>query len=66
MSISKYRNSKTGIVYCYESVAVWDRERKQSRPQRTYLGRWDETTQSIIPTEGKRGRKKSQPAAEAG
>lgn len=58
MGIVKYKNPKTGIVYCYESTPKWDSEKGQARPTRTYLGRWDEETQSIVPTTGKRGRRK--------
>ena len=48
MGIVKYKNPKTGITYCYESTPKWDPEKGQARPTRTYLGRWDEETQSII------------------
>lgn len=58
MGIVKYKNPKTGIIYCYESTPKWDPEKGQARPTRTYLGRWDEETQSIIPTNGRRGRRK--------
>ena len=58
MGIVKYKNPKTGIIYCYESTPKWDPEKGQARPTRTYLGRWDEETQSIIPTNGRRGRPK--------
>lgn len=60
MGIVKYKNPKTGIIYCYESTPKWDPEKGQARPTRTYLGRWDEETQSIVPTNGKRGRKKKE------
>ena len=67
MGIVKYKNPKTGIIYCYESTPKWDPEKGQARPTRTYLGRWDEETQSIIPTNGRRGRPKKQdvPAEES-
>ena len=64
MAIVKYTNPKTGLTYCYESTAQWDPEKGQSRPKRVYLGRWDEETQSIIKTDGNRGRKKK-PADES-
>ena len=60
MGIVKYKNPKTGIIYCYESTPKWDPEKGQARPTRTYQGRWDEETQSIIPTNGRRGRPKKQ------
>ena len=60
MGIVKKKKKKTGIIYCYESTPKWDPEKGQARPTRTYLGRWDEETQSIIPTNGRRGRPKKQ------
>ena len=47
MGIVKYKNPKTGIIYCYESTPKWDPEKGQARPTRTYLGRWDEETQLV-------------------
>lgn len=66
MGIVKYKNPKTGIIYCYESTPKWDPEKGQARPTRTYLGRWDEETQSIVPTNGKRERRKKQEAPAGG
>ena len=57
MAIVKHKTA-SGIIYCYDSTPKWDPNLKQARPQKTYLGRWDEATQSIIPTTGRRGRKK--------
>ena len=59
MAIIKHKTA-SGIIYCYDSTLKWDPNLKQARPQKTYLGRWDEETQSIIPTTGKRGRKKKE------
>mgnify|MGYP002625651701 FL=1 len=64
MGIVKYKNPKTGIIYCYESTPKWDPEKGQARPTRTYLGRWDEETQSIVPTDGRRGRKKKEASSQ--
>ena len=58
MSIVKYTNKKTGIVSWYESTSHYDPETKQSRPVRKYLGREDPVTGELIPSTGKRGRKK--------
>ncbi len=55
MSIVKYKN-QSGVTYAYESIAIWDPEKKQSRPKRVYLGRIDEKTGGIISSSGKRGR----------
>lgn len=55
MAIVKYKN-QSGVTYAYESIAIWDPEKKQSRPKRVYLGRIDEKTGEIISSSGKRGR----------
>lgn len=59
MAIIKHTTA-AGITYCYESTPKWDPVKKQARPQKTYLGRWDDETQTIIPSSGKRGRRKSE------
>lgn len=61
MSIVKYTNKKTGVVTLYESTSHYDPETKQSRPVRKYLGREDPVTGELIPSSGKRGRKKDTP-----
>ncbi|MBQ7563853.1 MAG: hypothetical protein IJT16_07665 [Lachnospiraceae bacterium] len=58
MSIVKYTNKKTGMVAVYESTSHYDPETKQSRPIRKYLGMEDPETGALIPSSGKRGRKK--------
>ena len=58
MSIVKYTNKKTGVVTLYESTSHYDPETTQSRPVRKYLGREDPVTGELIPSSGKRGRKK--------
>ena len=59
MAIIKHKTA-SGITYCYDSTPKWDPVKKQARPQKKYLGRWDEETQTIIPTTGKRGRKRKE------
>ena len=59
MSIVKYTNKKTGMVAVYESTSHYDPETKQSRPVRKYLGIEDPKTGELIPSSGKRGRKKT-------
>ena len=44
----------------YESTSYYDPETKQSRPRRKYLGIEDPETGKLIPSSGKRGRKKAQ------
>ena len=56
-SIVFQKDKRSGITYAYESVSYWDKEKKQSRAKRTLVGRVDEKTGEISPTDG-RGRKK--------
>ena len=58
MSIVRYVNKKTGVVALYESTSHYDPETKQSRPVRKYLGTEDPETGELIPSSGKRRRKK--------
>lgn len=44
------KNKKTGAVYAYESESYWDKEKKQPRSRRRYLGKIDPITNEIIPT----------------
>ena len=48
MSIIKLRRGH--IVYLYESVSYWDKEKKQPRSIRKLLGKLDETTGKIVST----------------
>lgn len=64
MSIVRYTNKKTGQVMLYESTSYYDPETKQSRPKRKYLGIEDPETGELIPSSGKRGRKKAQEGEE--
>ncbi len=59
MSIVRYVNKKTGTVALYESTSYYDPVTKQSRPKRKYLGTEDPETGGLIPSSGKRGRKKT-------
>jgi transposase len=53
------KDKRSGITYAYESISHWDKEKKQSRSKRTLIGRVDETTGKILPTDG-RGRRDTQ------
>ena len=55
MSIVKSKDKRTGITYVYESESYWDKEKKQPRARRKLIGKLDEETGEIIPTDG-RGR----------
>lgn len=57
MSIVKAKDKRTGTIYVYESESYWDKEKKQPRNKRTLIGKLDEETGEIIPTDG-RGRKR--------
>ena len=59
MSIVKYRRGDR--VYVYDSQPVWDPEKKQARPKRTYLGMEDPDTGELIPSSRKAGRKPKSP-----
>ena len=58
-AIIKQKDSRSGITYAYESVSYWDKEKKQSRAKRTLIGRVDEVTGQIVPTDGRGRRSKS-------
>lgn len=58
MSIVRYTNKQTGVVTLYESTSHYDPVTQQSRPIRKYLGVEDPETGELIPSSGKRGRKK--------
>lgn len=57
MSIVKCKDKRTGITYVYESESYWDKEKQQPRSRRTLIGKLDEATGEVIPTDG-RGRKR--------
>lgn len=42
------KDPKSGAKYAYESISYWDKEKKQPRSTRKYLGRVDEETGAII------------------
>ena len=58
MAIIHQKDKRSGITYVYESVSYWDKEKKQSRSRRKLIGRLDEETGEVIPTDG-RCRKRS-------
>ena len=59
VSIVRYTNKETGVVTLYESTSYYDPVTKQSRPKRKYLGIEDPETGELVPSSGKRGRKKA-------
>lgn len=53
MSIIKQYHKDTGITYVYESESYWDKEKKQPRSRRKLIGKLDNETGEIVPTERK-------------
>lgn len=53
MSIIYQKDKRSGITYAYENKAWWDKEKKQSRSKRRLIGRLDEMTGEIVPTDGR-------------
>lgn len=58
MAIVLQKDKRSGITYAYESTSYWVKEIKQSRCRRKLIGRVDESSGEIIPTDG-RNRKAS-------
>jgi len=64
MAIVFQPDPRSGITYAYESVSTWDKEKKQSRSKRTLIGRLNEETGEIVPTDGRmKGEKTPKPPA---
>ena len=57
-SIIKRLDKQTGVIYVYESESYWDKEKKQPRSKRKLIGKIDGQTGEIVPTGGRKGRKK--------
>lgn len=62
MSIVYQKDKRSGITYVYESKSWWDKEKKQSRSKRRLIGRLDEVTGTVIPTDGRCKKSKEKPA----
>ena len=41
-------DKKTGVKYAYESTSYWDKDKKQPRSKRKYIGKVDPETGEII------------------
>ena len=46
-------NKKTGAKYAFESISYWDKDKRQPRSKRKYLGKDDPETGEIIPSRGR-------------
>ena len=53
MAIVKQYDKRSGITYAYEATYYWDKEKQQSRCKRKLIGRVDEETGEIVPTDGR-------------
>lgn len=53
MGIVYQHDKRSGITYAYENEAWWDSERRQSRSRRRLIGRVDEETGEVVPTDGR-------------
>ncbi|MET1248785.1 hypothetical protein ABWW58_08375 [Sporolactobacillus sp. STCC-11] len=63
MAIIRQKDKRSGLTYAYESESYWDKEKKQPRSRRKLIGRVDEKTGEIIPTDG-RGKRRRQTSKE--
>ena len=52
-SIVYQTDKKTGTKYAFESISYWDKDKKQPRSKRKYLGKVDPDTGEIIPSRGR-------------
>ena len=53
MGIVYQKDSRSGITYAYDNISFWDKDLKRSRSKRTLIGRVDQETGKIIPTDGR-------------
>lgn len=53
MSSIVYQVGKNGAKYAFESISYWDKDKKQPRSKRKYLGKVDPETGNIIPSRGR-------------
>jgi len=63
MSIVYQKDKRSGLTYVYESESWWDKQKKQSRSRRRLVGRLDEETGTVIPTDGRCKKSKEKPLA---
>ena len=59
MSIVKHKDKRTGTTYVYESKSYWDKDKQQPRSKRVLIGKLDEETGAVVPTDG-RGKKRTE------
>lgn len=65
MSIVRHKDKKSGSIRVFESTSHYDPVSKKSRPTKKYLGIEDPLTGELIPSSGRKGRRKKENPAEA-
>ena len=63
MGIIYQKNKKTGITYVYKNEPYWDKEKQQSRANRTLIGKLDPDTGEIVSTRPYKKRQKQDSAS---
>ena len=53
MGIVYQKDKRSGITYVYENHSYWDKEKKVPRCKRTLIGRLNEETGEVMPTDGR-------------
>ena len=53
MGIVYQKDKRSGITYVYENQSFWDKELKRSRSKRKLIGRLNEETGEVVPTDGR-------------
>ncbi len=53
MAIIKQFDKRSGITYVYDSKSYYDKEKKCSRAKRILIGKIDEVTGEVVPTDGR-------------
>lgn len=64
MAIIHQKDKRSGITYAYESISTWDKVKKQSRSKRRLIGRVDDATGQIVPTDGRNRKAKAKSSKE--
>lgn len=59
MAIVHQTDKRSGITYAYNAEYSWDKEKKQSRSKRSLIGRVDQQTGEIKPTDGRMKKEES-------
>ena len=62
MAIITQKDSRSGIIYAYDTQYYWDKKKQQSRAKRKCIGKVDPDTGEIVPTRkrtSKKGEKKN-------